>query len=85
VCPIDWEPDGPDHWRIALRCGECESWREVRVTNAEAKEFDYALDTQCSQIQRALDRLERERMEAELDALVVALERDLIDAGDFAR
>ena len=84
VGPIEWETDGPDHWLIALRCGECETWREVRVTNAEAKEFDYALDRQCAQIKKVLDRIDRERMEAEVDALIGALEHDLIDAADFS-
>jgi hypothetical protein len=85
VCPIAWETDGDDHWLIELRCGECGAWREVRVTNEEAKAFDLTLDAQAGRIQRALDRIDRERMEAELDALVVALDHDLIDAADFAR
>ena len=37
VCPIDWETDGEEHWLIKLRCGDCGAWREVRVTNDEAK------------------------------------------------
>lgn len=84
VCPIDWETDGEQHWLMHLRCGECGAWREVRVTNEEAKEFDLALDRHVDQIRRALERIDRERMAAELDTLVVALEKDLIDAADFA-
>jgi hypothetical protein len=56
VCPIAWETDGDDHWLIELRCGECGAWREVRVTNEEAKAFDLTLDAQAGRIQRALDR-----------------------------
>ena len=85
MCPIAWETDGDEHWLIELRCGECGAWREVRVTNEEAKAFDFTLDRQTDQIRRALDRIDRERMEAELDVLVGALEHDLIDPADFAR
>jgi hypothetical protein len=85
VCPMEWETDGDDHWLIQLRCGECGAWREVRVTNEEAKEFDLTLDWQTSQIRRELERIDRERMEAEVDALVGALEHDLIDPADFGR
>ena len=35
-------------------------------------------------IAAALDRHDRERMTAEVEVLIVALERDLIDAADFA-
>ena len=85
VCPIAWETDGEEHWLMELRCGECGAWREVRVTNAEAKEFDYTLGRHTTQIRRALARIDRERMEAELEVLVGALEHDLIDPADFAR
>jgi transcription elongation factor Elf1 len=85
VCPMEWETDGDEHWLIELRCGECGAWRETRVTNAEAKAFDLALDRQCAEIVRALQRSDRERMETELSVFTAALARDLIDAGDFAR
>jgi hypothetical protein len=85
VCPMEWETDGEHHWLMQLRCGECGAWREVRVTNEDAKEFDLTLNRQAAQIQRALDQIDRERMEAELNTFVGALEHDLIDAADFAR
>jgi hypothetical protein len=49
-----------------------------------AKAFDLALDRQCAEIVRALQRSDRERMETELSVFTAALARDLIDAGDFA-
>jgi hypothetical protein len=85
ACPIDWETDGSRHWLIRLRCGACSVWREVRASNAEAKDFDLLLAAQTAQMRRALVRFDRERMEAEIDAFVAALEHDLIDATDFAR
>ena len=85
VWPIAWEADGDEHWLIELRCGECGTWRGVRATNHEAKSFDVALNEHTDQICRALDRIDRERMEAELDALIGAFEHDLIYPADFAR
>ncbi len=85
VCPVDWEIDGKDHWRMQLRCAACDTWRDVRATNDEAKEFDLVLDRQCGEIHRELLRIDREQMRAELELLTAALEHDLIDAADFAR
>lgn len=85
VCPIAWETDGDEHWLIELRCGECGDWRGLRVTNEQAKAFDVTLDRHTEEIRRALDRIDRERMETELDVLVGALAYDLIDPADFAR
>jgi hypothetical protein len=85
VCPVEWETDGPDFWLIQLHCGECDVWRDVRASNAEAKAFDLVLDRQMAQIQRALAELDRERMQAQADVFSAALAHDLIDPADFAR
>lgn len=84
VCPIEWEPDGAEHWMIQLHCGACDVWRDARVTNAEAKAFDLELDRQIASIERTLAAIERERMLEQADVFVAALERDLIDATDFS-
>ena len=85
VCPIEWETDGPERWCIQLHCGECDVWRSVSVTNAEAKEFDRVLECQIAAIERVLTEIDCERMREEADAFFAALERDLIDPADFAR
>lgn len=85
VCPVEWEIDGPEHWRIRLHCGECDVWRDVRATNEEAKAFDLELDRQLAQIERALVEVDRERMQAQADVFTAALAHDLIDPADFAR
>ena len=85
MCPIEWQTSGEEHWLIASRCGECGAWREDVVTNDEAKRYDLVLARQSAEIRRGLWRCERERMEAELEVLVAALDHDLIDATDFAR
>ena len=54
VCPLEWEPVEEHGWTMWLRCGECASAREVVVTNAEADEFDKALQAHREAIERAL-------------------------------
>ena len=85
MCPIEWETVGDEHWLIHSRCGECGAWRSEVVTNAEAKRYDLLLARQSEVIARGLARIDRERMAAELDRFVAALDRDLIDATDFVR
>jgi hypothetical protein len=85
VIPVAWEEDGEFGWWIRVRCGECASVREVDVTNEEAKRFERELDRGVKDIASTLARLERERMIADTDALTTALQRNLIDPGDFCR
>jgi hypothetical protein len=85
MCPIEWDTVDEERWLIQSRCGECGTWRSDIVTNEEAKDYDVTLARQSAEIERRLARIDRERMEVELDMLVAALDRDLIDAADFAR
>ncbi len=84
VCPIEWETADEDHWRITCRCGACGAWHDASLTNDEAAVWDVELDRQSAVIERAVQRLDRERMSAEVEAFAAALRRDLIDAADFA-
>ena len=85
VNPVSWHELSETHWWIRLRCGECGFVREVEVTNEEAQRFEHELDRGVKQIAAAFVRLDRERMIADTDAMTAALERDLIDPGDFCR
>jgi hypothetical protein len=85
VNPVSWHELSETHWWIRLRCGECGFVREVEVTNEEAQRFERELDRGVKQIAAAFVRLDRERMIADSDAMTAALERDLIDPGDFCR
>jgi hypothetical protein len=85
VNPVSWHEVSETHWWVRLRCGECGFVREVELTDEEAQRFEHELDRGVEQIAAALVRLDRERMIADSDAMKVALERDLIDPGDFCR
>jgi hypothetical protein len=84
ACPLDWEPEDSEHWWIRVRCGECGHAREIVLENAAAAHFEVHLAWQSAKIERALDVLDRERMAAEIELFVAALDVDLVDAGDFA-
>jgi len=81
---VDWEETDETHWWIRMRCGECEVWRDVVATDGEAAELDRALNAHAAVLRRALAALDLERMAAEVDVLVAALERDLIDPSSVA-
>jgi hypothetical protein len=85
VIPVAWQESGELGWWIRVRCGECTFVRDVEVSNEEAKRFERELDRGVQDIAATVARLERERMIADADALTTALQRDLIDPGDFCR
>lgn len=84
VCPIEWEPVDDVHVWVLLRCGECGAWREGEFTDEVLDAFDRRLDEAAVKIARAADRLHADWRATEADAFAQALDRDLIDAGDFA-
>jgi hypothetical protein len=85
VNPVDWEPLDGGRWWMLLRCGECDTWRDVTVTDAVAERYDAELDRRLDVIDDALHTLDRQRMVGEVETMVVALRRGLVDAADFTR
>jgi hypothetical protein len=68
---------------MLLRCGECGCRRDAIAPPGAARGLDRALEEGLEEISDALLRLDRERMEAQAEAFIAALERDLLDAADF--
>jgi hypothetical protein len=83
VCPVEWQESGDEHWWLLLRCGECRREREVTIPDEVAKRFGADLDASQREIERVLRELDEERMAGEVEAFAQALQRDLVDAGDF--
>ena len=84
VVPIWWEEAGEECWHLLLRCGQCDTYCDIVVGNEVARIYELDLQRGMDEIAAAVDRTDRERMAAEVDVLIAALEHDLIDAGDFA-
>ena len=85
VNPVDWEPVGDTHWWMLMRCGACDTWREATVTNEVAARFDLELDRRMDILARALAKIDARAMAIEVETMIQALRRGLIDAADFAR
>jgi hypothetical protein len=83
VCPVSWSEQGPADWWLLLRCGSCGWSREVVASNADVAEYDHQLDEGMRVINAAAERLAREALAAEADALGTALGMDLLGADDF--
>ena len=84
VIPTDWAARDAASWWIRLRCGECGASGEVVVPDAVAQRYDRGMHAIARALDR-LDRLDREAMAQEAEALATALELDLVNADDFAR
>lgn len=83
VYPLDWSEEGPRHWRIVLRCPECESRREGVFDQTAVERLDDELDRGSSALLGDLRRMTHANMSEEIDFFVRALEAELIMPSDF--
>jgi len=75
--------EGPRHWRIVLRCPECEARREGVFEQAVVEELDEQLDQATSALLSDLKQLTQANMEGEVEFFIRALDADLIVPSDF--
>jgi hypothetical protein len=83
VYPLDWTEEGPRHWRIVLRCPECEALREGVFEQAIVERLDDELDHGSAALLSDLKRLTHANMTDEVEFFVRALQADLIVPNDF--
>jgi hypothetical protein len=83
VYPLDWSEEGPRHWRIILRCPECESKREGVFDQAAVERLDDELDRGSSALLGDLRRMTHANMSEEIEFFARALDADLIMPSDF--
>ena len=81
--PLDWCEEGPRHWRIILRCPECESRREGVFEQKAVEQLDDELDRSASLLLGDLKRMTHANMSEEVDFFIRALDADLIVPSDF--
>jgi hypothetical protein len=81
--PLDWIEEGPRHWRIVLRCPECEARREGVFEQASVEELDEQLDRAAGALLSDLKQLTQANMEDEVEFFIRALDADLIVPSDF--
>ena len=83
VYPVSWTESGPADWWLLLRCGACDTWRDVLASNFAVAVFDRILDGEMHVIRTAAERLERESFAAQAETFGVALRLNLLGADDF--
>ncbi len=83
VYPLDWSEEGPRHWRIILRCPECESRREGVFDQSAVERLDDELDRGSGALLGDLRRMTHANMSEEIEFFVRALAADLIVPSDF--
>ena len=81
--PLDWVEEGPRHWRIVLRCPECEARREGVFEQGVVEDLDEQLDQATGALLSDLKQLTQANMEDEVEFFIRALDADLIVPSDF--
>ena len=81
--PLDWSEEGLRHWRIVLRCPECESRREGVFEQAAVELLDDELDRAAAALLGDLRRMTHANMSEEVEFFIRALDADLIVPSDF--
>jgi hypothetical protein len=84
VYPLDWIEEGTRHWRIVLRCPECEARREGVFEQSIVERLDDELDRGAGALLSDLKRLTHANMTDEVEFFVRALQADLITPSDFS-
>ena len=83
VYPIQWEEAGPEYWRVALRCPNCE-WEAAGVfSQGLVDRFDEQLDLGTEQLVDDFKTLMQANMSEEIERFVTALDADAILPEDF--
>ncbi len=81
--PLDWCEEGPRHWRIVLRCPECESRREGVFEQTAVERLDDELDRGASALLGDLRRITHANMSEEIEFFIRALDAELVMPSDF--
>src|SRR5471032_3156527 len=68
--PLDWSEEGLRHWRIILRCPECEARREGVFEQASVESLDEELDRAAGALLSDLKALTQANMEDEVEFFI---------------
>ena len=83
VYPVEWAAVDMTHWRVELRCPECE-WRRVDLFDQETVDrYDDVLCEATDALAARLEEIEREQMASDVERFVAALAADAITPFDF--
>jgi N-methylhydantoinase A/oxoprolinase/acetone carboxylase beta subunit len=83
VHPLDWAEEGPCHWRVTLRCPDCEQVDTGIFPAAVVEHLDIELDRATSELLEDLRRITNANMSEEAEFFIRALNADVIVPSDF--
>ena len=83
VYPLRWSAVGTQHWRIELRCPECEDRGTVVEHQAVVDRFDERLEQGAAALARDLHELVQITIDAEVEQLHVSLSSGRLRPEDF--
>jgi hypothetical protein len=83
VHPVDWTEESPEHWRILMRCPDCDARHEGVFDRAVVERLDDELDRASAAMLSDYRQLAHANMSEEADLFARALELDLIGPEDF--
>jgi hypothetical protein len=83
VEPVEWEAAGPERWRVALSCPNCDYWTEGVFSQECVDRFDERLDEGTAILVAELKRLRHSNMTEDVDRFIAALDVGAILPEDF--
>lgn len=83
VYPIDWEQSDGRHWRVTLRCPNCEEVSDGVMDEELIEKFDCLLDRGTDSLVRDLRNLTYANMATEINTFVTALDAGHLLPEDF--
>ncbi len=83
VEPVDWEAAGPERWRVALSCPNCDHWTKGVFSQECVDRFDERLDEGTAVLLSELKRLRHDNMVDDVQRFIAALNLGAILPEDF--
>jgi hypothetical protein len=83
IYPLQWAEEGPGHWRMFLRCPDCEATHEGVFSQQAVDVLADELDLGESVLLYAPQRVTHENMTDAIERFIHALDADLILPVDF--
>ena len=83
VLPVDWDEVGARHWRLTLRCPNCEAFGTVVVEDDVVDAYDIVLEHGAAELARTLHEVAERNAEDEANRFAAALAAGQILPEDF--
>ena len=83
VEPVEWTAAGPERWRVALSCPNCDYWTEGVFSQECVDRFDERLDDGTAILVAELKRLQQANMADDVERFIGALRAGAILPEDF--